>query len=87
LLKTHKNKKQNKFIVSERHYIGITATINDFRSTLASCEVPPLRVRAPSPNIHRKAGEACVARRGLLEVADLDDEEEEEEEEEEERGI
>jgi hypothetical protein len=38
LLKTHKNKKKNKFIVSERQYIGITATINDFRSTLASCE-------------------------------------------------
>ncbi len=28
----------NKFIVSERQYIGITATINGFRSTLASCE-------------------------------------------------
>ena len=39
LLKTHKNKKKNKFIVSERQYIGITATINGFRSTLASCEV------------------------------------------------
>ena len=39
LLKTHKNKKKNKFIVSERQYIGITATINAFRSTLASCEV------------------------------------------------
>jgi len=38
LLKTHKNTKKNKFIVSERQYIGITATINDFRSTLASCE-------------------------------------------------
>jgi hypothetical protein len=38
LLKTHKNKKKNKFIVSERQYIGITATINAFRSTLASCE-------------------------------------------------
>jgi len=38
LLKTHKNKKKNQFIVSERQYIGITATINDFRSTLASCE-------------------------------------------------
>ena len=33
-----KNKKQNKFIVSERLYIGITDTINDFRSTLACCE-------------------------------------------------
>jgi hypothetical protein len=39
LLKTLKNKKKNKFIVSERQYIGITATINGFRSTLASCEV------------------------------------------------
>jgi len=39
LFKTHKNKKKNKFIVSERQYIGITATINGFRSTLASCEV------------------------------------------------
>jgi hypothetical protein len=39
LLKTHKNKKKNKFIVFERQYIGITATINAFRSTLASCEV------------------------------------------------
>ncbi len=29
---------QNKFIVSERPYIGITDTINGFRSTLASCE-------------------------------------------------
>jgi hypothetical protein len=38
LLKTLKNKKKNKFIVSERQYIGITATINGFRSTLASCE-------------------------------------------------
>jgi len=27
LFKTHKNKKNNKFIVSERQYIGITATI------------------------------------------------------------
>ena len=34
-----KNKKQNKFIVSERLYIGITDTINGFRSTLACCEV------------------------------------------------
>jgi hypothetical protein len=33
------NKKQNKFIVSERLYIGITDTINGFRSTLACCEV------------------------------------------------
>ncbi len=40
LLKTLKNKKKNKFIVSERQYIGITATINGFRSTLASCEAP-----------------------------------------------
>jgi hypothetical protein len=38
LFKTHKNKNKNKFIVSERQYIGITATINTFRSTLASCE-------------------------------------------------
>ena len=38
MLKTLKNKKNNKFIVSERQYIGITATINGFRSTLASCE-------------------------------------------------
>jgi len=38
LSKTHKNKKQNKFIISERQYIGITDTINGFRSTLASCE-------------------------------------------------
>jgi len=38
LLKTHKNKKKNKFIVSETQYIGITATINAFRSTLESCE-------------------------------------------------
>ena len=38
LFKTHKNKKKNKFIFSERQYIGITATINTFRSTLASCE-------------------------------------------------
>jgi hypothetical protein len=28
LLKTLKNKKKNKFIVSERQYIGILATIN-----------------------------------------------------------
>ena len=41
-------------------------------------------MRVPSPNIHQKAGDACVARRGLLEVADLSDEEDEEEEEEEE---
>ena len=34
-----KNKKQNKFIVSEKLYIGITDTINGFRSTLACCEV------------------------------------------------
>jgi hypothetical protein len=34
-----KNKKQNKFIISERLYIGITDTINGFRSTLACCEV------------------------------------------------
>jgi hypothetical protein len=34
-----KNKKLNKFIVSERLYIGITDTINGFRSTLACCEV------------------------------------------------
>ena len=33
-----KNKKQNKFIVSEKLYIGITDTINSFRSTLACCE-------------------------------------------------
>jgi hypothetical protein len=33
-----KNKKQNKFIISERLYIGITDTINGFRSTLACCE-------------------------------------------------
>ncbi len=39
MLITHKKKKKNKFIVSERQYIGITATINAFRSTLASCEV------------------------------------------------
>jgi hypothetical protein len=38
LLKTHKNKKKNKFIITETQYIGITATINGFRSTLASCE-------------------------------------------------
>jgi hypothetical protein len=38
LLKTLKNKKKNKFIVSERQYIGIIATSNGFRSTLASCE-------------------------------------------------
>ncbi len=38
LLKTLKNKKKNKFIVSEKQYIGIIATINGFRSTLASCE-------------------------------------------------
>jgi hypothetical protein len=44
LLKTHKNKTKNKFIVSERQYIGITATINGFRSTLASCEVVVLGV-------------------------------------------
>ena len=34
-----KNKKQNKFIISERLYIGITDIINGFRSTLACCEV------------------------------------------------
>jgi hypothetical protein len=34
-----KTKTQNKFIVSEKSYIGITDTINGFRSTLASCEV------------------------------------------------
>jgi hypothetical protein len=39
LLKILKNKKNNTFIVSERQYIGIIATINGFRSTLASCEV------------------------------------------------
>ena len=39
LLKTLKNKKNNKFIVSERLYIGIIATINGFRLTLASREV------------------------------------------------
>jgi hypothetical protein len=39
LLKIFKNKKNNTFIVSERQYIGIIATINGFRSTLASCEV------------------------------------------------
>ncbi len=39
LFKTHKNKKKNNFIVSERQYIGIIATIHGFRSTLASCEV------------------------------------------------
>jgi hypothetical protein len=38
LLKILKNKKNNTFIVSERQYIGIIATINSFRSTLASCE-------------------------------------------------
>ena len=31
--------KWNKIIVSEKLYIGITDTINGFRSTLASCEV------------------------------------------------
>ena len=40
LLKTLKNKKKNNFIVSERLYIGIIATINGFRLTLASREVP-----------------------------------------------
>ena len=49
LLKTHKNKKKNKFIVSERQYIGITATINAFRSTLASCE-----------DLHRILFDCCV---------------------------
>ncbi len=39
MLKILKNKKNNTFIVSERQYIGIIATINSFRSTLASCEV------------------------------------------------
>ena len=43
-----KNKLQNKFIVSERPYIGITDTINGFRSTLASCEVVGKRQRTVS---------------------------------------
>ena len=34
-----KKLKYNKLIVSEKLYIGITDTINGFRSTLASCEV------------------------------------------------
>ena len=38
MLKTFKNKKKNKFNISEILYIGIVATINGFRSTLASCE-------------------------------------------------
>ena len=54
--------------------------------TVLFCEYPPLRARTPSPNIHWKAGDACVTWRGLLEVVDLDDKEQEEEEEEE-RGI
>jgi hypothetical protein len=32
--------KNNTFIVSERQYIGIIATINGFRSTLASLRSP-----------------------------------------------
>jgi hypothetical protein len=39
LLKIVKNKKNMTFIVSEKQYIRIIATINSFRSTLASCEV------------------------------------------------
>ena len=50
--------------------------------------IPPLRSRAPSPNVCRRQVTPVSWGRGSLEVADLDDkEEEEEEEEEEERGI
>jgi len=55
LLKTHKNKKKNKFIVSERQYIGITATIYGFRSTLASCE---------AREVQRKERDGGVTREG-----------------------
>jgi hypothetical protein len=42
LLKIVKNKKNMAFIVSEKQYTGIIATINGFRSTLASCEAGQL---------------------------------------------
>jgi hypothetical protein len=45
LLKIVKNKKNMTFIVSEKQYTGIIATINGFRSTLASCEAPLERTR------------------------------------------
>jgi hypothetical protein len=47
--------------------------------------IPPLRARAPSPNIRQRRVTPVSWGWGLLEVADLDDNKEEEEEEE--RGI
>ena len=41
--------------------------------------IPPLRMRAPSPNVRRRRVTPVLWGRGLLEVADLDDNEEEEE--------
>ncbi len=44
-----KTKKQNNFIVSENKYIGLTDTINGFRSTLACCEGPWGGGQGPDP--------------------------------------
>ena len=44
--------------------------------------IPPLRARAPSPNVRRRGVTPVSPGRGLLEVADLDDATQEEEEEE-----
>ena len=46
-----KKLKYNKLIVSEKLYIGITDTINSFRSTLASCEELWSR-----PTLHQQEG-------------------------------
>ena len=51
MLKILKNKKNNTFIVSERQYIGIIATINSFRSTLASCEVILHSINKTAPDL------------------------------------
>jgi hypothetical protein len=55
-----KNKKQNKFIVSEKLYIGITDTINSFRSTLACCE-ESCRNPEESTGIRTKYRTSCPA--------------------------
>ena len=56
------NKKQNKFILSEKLYIGITDTINGFRSTLACCEgvSPSKRSRRSNDNGSAAVGGSAV---------------------------
>ena len=70
------NKKQNKFIVSERLYIGITDTINGFRSTLACCEDggavrPSYGVGSMDPPDRTRVISSKEVGRGVVEVNDL----------------